>query len=129
MYQHEAKSGWLLDPTFGGSVPLRGSSSPGDTGFLGFLEASDPSLPVDAMVFDHHLQPVRSPFIMHVDPDVLLKTAPKIHVLRQGGGRHQAGSSGRRRRGRPGMYKDLNVISNSFKAVFVNWAIITQYYE
>ena len=82
MYQHEAKSGWLLDPTFGGSVPLRGSSSPGDTGFLEVLEASDPSLPVDAMVSDHHLQPVRSAFIMHVDPDVLLKTAPKIHVLR-----------------------------------------------
>ena len=83
IYQHEEKSGWLLDPTFGGSVPLRGSSSPGDTGFLGFLEASDPSLPVDAMVFDHHLQPVRSAFIMHVDPDVLLKMAPKIHVLRR----------------------------------------------
>jgi len=32
MYQHEAKSGWLLDLTFGGSVPLRGSSSPGDMG-------------------------------------------------------------------------------------------------
>jgi len=129
MYQHEAKSGWLLDPTFGGSVPLRGSSSPGDTGFLEVLEASDPSLPVDAMVSDHHLQPVRSAFIMHVDPDVLLKTAPKIHVLRQGGGRHQAGSSCRRRRGRPGMYKDLNVISNLFKGVFVIWAAITKYYE
>ena len=129
MYQYEEKSGWLLDPTFGGSVPLRGSSSLGDTGFLEVLEASDPSLPVDAMVSDHHLQPVRSAFIMHVDPDVLLKTAPKIHVLRQGGGRRLAGSSGRRRRGRPGMYKDLNVISNSFKDVFVIWAVITKYYE
>ena len=86
-------------------------------------------MPVDAMVSDHHLQPVRSAFIMHVDSDVLLKTVPKIYVLRQGGGRHQAGSSGRRRRGRPGMYKDLNVISNSFKGVFVIWAVITEYYE
>jgi len=129
MYQHEAKSGWLLDPTFGGSIPLQGSSSPSDAGFLEDLEASDPSLPVDAMVSDHHLQPVHSTFIMHVDPDVLLKTAPKNHVLRQGGGRHQARSSGRRRRGRPGMYKDLNVISNLFKGVFVIWAVITKYYE
>ena len=127
MYQHKAKSGWLLDPTFGGSVPLRGSSSPGDTGFLEVLEALDPSLPVDGMVSDHHLQPVRSAFIMHVDPDVLLKTAPKIHVLRQGGGRHQARSSGQRRRERLGVLKDWNVFSILFKGVFALWAVITEY--
>ena len=70
MYQHESKSGWWLDLTFGGSDPLRGSSSSGDVGFLEVLEAADPSLPVDCL-------PVRSAVIQHVDSDVLLKTAPK----------------------------------------------------
>ena len=86
MYQLESKSGWLLDPTFGGSVPLWGSLSPGDVGFPKILEASDPSLPVDCL-------PDRSSFVQHVASDVLLKTAPKNPVLRQGGDRHQAGSS------------------------------------
>ena len=95
-YQHEVDSGWLLVPTSGGSVPFRDSSSLGDLGFLEVLGASDPLLPDDAMVSGHHLQPVRSVFVVHVGSDVLLKTASKIHVLRQGGGRLQAESSGRR---------------------------------
>ena len=74
-YQHEVDSGWLLVPTSGGSVPFRDSSSPGDLGFLEVLGASDPSLPDDAMVSGHHLQPVRSAFVVHVGSDVLLKTA------------------------------------------------------
>lgn len=68
----------------GGSVPLRGCSLPGNVGFLEVLEASDPSLSVDCL-------PVRSAVTHHVDSDVLLKTAPKNHVRRQGGGRHQDG--------------------------------------
>ena len=48
-------------------------------------------------------------------------------VLRQGGGRHQTGSSGRRRRERPGVLKDWNVFSISFKGVFALWAVITEY--
>jgi len=59
---------------------------PGDVGFPEILEASDPSLPVDCL-------PDRSSFVQHVASDVLLKTAPKNLVLRQGGDRHQAGSS------------------------------------
>ena len=120
MYQHESKSGWWLDLTFGGSDPLRGSSSSGDVGFLEVLEAADPSLPVDCL-------PVRSTVIQHVDSDVLLKTVPKNLVLRQGGGRLQAGSSGRQWRERPGMHKDLNVIAISFKGVLVIWDVITKY--
>jgi len=123
-YKHEVDSGWLLVPTSGGSVPFRDSSSLGDLGFLEVLGASDPSLPDDAMVSGHHLQPIRSAFVVHVGSDVLLKTASKIHVLRQGGGRLQAGSSGRRWRRQPGVYKNLNVISLSFKDVFVIWAVI-----
>ena len=84
------------------------------------LDASDPSLPVDCL-------PARSAFQQHVDPDMLLKTAPKKLVLRQGGGRHQAGSSSRRRRERPGVLKDWNVFSISFKGVFALWAVITEY--
>jgi len=68
--QLESASGWLLAPTFGGSVTLLGSSSPGDVGFLEVLDASDPSLPVDCL-------PARSAFQQHVDPDMLFKTAPK----------------------------------------------------
>ena len=74
-YQHEVDSGWLLVPTSGGSVPFRDSSSLGDLGFLEVLGASDPLLPDDAMVSGHHLQPVRSAFVVHVGSDVLLKTA------------------------------------------------------
>ena len=118
-YQHEVDSGWLLVPTFGGSVPFWDSSSLGDLGFLEALGMSDPSLPDNAMVFVHHLQPVHSAFVVHVGSDVLLKTASKIHVLRWGGGWLQAGSSGRRWRRRPGVYKDMNVTSFSFKDVFV----------
>jgi len=95
--------GWLLVPTSGGSVPLLGSLSLGDLGFLVFFGVSDSSLSDDAMVHDHHLQSVRSVFLVHVASDVLLKTVPKIQVLRQEGGRLQAGSSGRRRQGRPGV--------------------------
>jgi len=84
------------------------------------LVASDPSLPVDCL-------PARSAFQLHVDPDMPLKTAPKKLVLRQGGGRHQAGSSGRRRRERPGVLKDWNVFSISFQGVFALWAVITEY--
>lgn len=120
MSQLESDSGWLFAPTFGGSATLLGSSSPGDVGFLEVLDASDPSLPVDCL-------PARSAFQQHVDPDMLLKTAPKKLVLRQGGGRHQAGSSGRRRRERPGVLKDWNVFSISFKGVFALWAVITEY--
>ena len=68
----------MLVPTFGGSATLLGSSTPGNVGFLEVLEASDPSLPVDCL-------PVRSAFQQHVDPDMLLKTAPKNLVIRQGG--------------------------------------------
>ena len=91
-YQHEVDSGWLLVPTSGGSVPFRDSSSLGHLGFLEVLGASDPSLPGDAMVSGHHLQPVYSAFpvhigysvfAVHIGSDVLLKTASKIHVLRQ----------------------------------------------
>ena len=89
-------------------------------GFPELLEAADPSLLVDCLL-------VRSAVIQHVDSDVLLKTAPKINVLRQGGGRHQAGSSGRRRRERPGLHKNLNIISISFKGVLVIWDVITKY--
>ena len=70
MYQHESKSGWWLDPTFGGSDPLRGSSLSGNVGFLEVLEAADLSLPIDCL-------PVCSAVLQHVDSDVLLKTAPK----------------------------------------------------
>ena len=80
-YQHEVDSGWLLVPTFGGSVPFWDSSSLGDLGFLEALGMSDPSLPDNAMVFVHHLQPVHSAFVVHVGSDVLLKTVSKIHVL------------------------------------------------
>ena len=48
-------------------------------------------------------------------------------VLCQGGGRHQAGSSGRRRRERPGVLKNWNVFSILFKGVFALWAVITEY--
>ena len=35
VYQHKKKSGWFSDPTsLGGSIPLRGSSSSGDLGFV-----------------------------------------------------------------------------------------------
>ena len=40
MYQHEVKSSWLLDPTFGGSVSLRGSSSSGGLKLMQVLGAS-----------------------------------------------------------------------------------------
>ena len=66
---------WLLVPTFGGSATLLGSSTPGNVGFLEVLEASDPSLPVDCL-------PVRSAFQQHVNPDTLLKMAPKNLILR-----------------------------------------------
>jgi len=89
-------------------------------GFLEVLEAADPSLPVDCL-------PVRSAVIQHVDSDVLLKTVPKNLVLRQGGGRLQAGSSGRQWRERPRMHKSLNVIAISFKGVLVIWDVITKY--
>jgi len=49
MYQLESKTGWLLDPTFGGSVPFWGSLSLGDVGFPEILEVSDPSLHVDCL--------------------------------------------------------------------------------
>jgi hypothetical protein len=39
------------------------------------------------------------------------------------------GSSGRRGRERPGMHKDFNVISISFKGVLARRAVITKYYE
>jgi len=120
MSQLESDSGWLLVRTFGGSVTLLGSSSPGDVGFLEVLDASDPSLPVDCL-------PARSAFQQHVVPDMPLQTAPKKLVLRQGGGRHQAGSSGRRRRERPGVLKDWNVLTFSFKDVLALWAVITEY--
>ncbi|CAN6346342.1 unnamed protein product [Urochloa humidicola] len=128
-YQHEEDSGWLLHPTSGGSVPLRSSSSPGNLGFLEVLEASDSSLPDDAMVFDHHVQPVRSTVIMHVISICCSRRRQKNYVPRQGGGRHQAGSSGRRWRERPGLYKDLNVTLFSFKGVHVLWVVITRYNE
>ena len=80
-YQYEVDSGWLLVPTSGGSVPFQNSSSLGDLGFLEALGMSDPSLPDNAMVFVHHLQPVHSAFVVHVGSDVLLKTVSKIHVL------------------------------------------------
>ena len=112
--------GWLLDPTF--SVPLPGCSLPGDVGFLEVLEASDLSLPVNCL-------PVRSMVIQHVDSNMLLKTAPKNHVRCQGGGRHQDGSSSRQGRERPGMHKDFNVISISFKGVLARRVVITKYYE
>ena len=98
-------------------------------GFLEVLEALDSSLPIDAMDSDHHFQPIRSAFIVHVFSDVLFKMAPKVHILLQGGGRHQARSSDRQRRGQPGMYKDLKVISISLKGVFVFWAVITKCYK
>ena len=121
IYQHEENSGWLLVSTSSGFVLLRGSSSLGDLGFPAFLRASDPLLPDDAMVSDHHLQPIRSAFLVHVASDVLHKTAQKIHVLHQEGGRLRARCSGRWRQGQPGLYKDLNIIYFSFEGVFVNW--------
>jgi len=81
MYQHKAKLSWLLDPIFVGSVPLQNSSSFGNLGVLEALEASDPSLPDDGMVSDHHVNRFVQHFIVHVDFNMLLKTAPKIHIL------------------------------------------------
>ncbi|CAN6214573.1 unnamed protein product [Urochloa humidicola] len=129
VYQHERKSGWLLDSTFGGSTPLRGPLSSGDLESM-TVEASDSSLLGNEMVDDHLPRPARSAVKKHVDVGVLHKTASKINVLRQGGGRLQAGCSDRRRRGRPGgMYKDLNVIYFSSKGVLVKWNVITNCYQ
>jgi len=85
VYQHEVKSGWCLVPTyFGGSVPLQGTSSSGDLGFLAVLEASESSLSGDVMVNGHLLQPGRSVSTKHVRSDVLLKTATKKCVSSPG---------------------------------------------
>jgi len=119
MSQLESDSGWLFAPTFGGSATLLGSSSPGDVGFLEVLDASDPSLPVDCL-------PARSAFQQHVDPDMLLKTAPKTC---SSPGRWSASSWELRPPAArtTGSAKDWNVFSISFKGVFALWAVITEY--
>jgi hypothetical protein len=51
VYQLEVKSGWSSVPTcFCGSVPLQGDLSSSELGFLSFFEASDSSLPGDAIL-------------------------------------------------------------------------------
>jgi hypothetical protein len=52
-------------------------SSSDELGFLLVFEASDSSLPGDAMVNGHLLRPGCSAFIVHVGYDMLLKTATK----------------------------------------------------
>jgi hypothetical protein len=72
--------GWILAPTlFGGSAPLRGSSSSDVPGDLS-LGASDLLKFGDEMVDDHHFQPGRSASTKQVDVGVLHKTASKISV-------------------------------------------------
>ena len=81
VYQHEVKLGWSSVPTcFGGSIPLQGDSSSSKLGFLSIFEASDSSLPGDAMVSGHLLWLGRSALIVHVGYDMLLKTATKNYV-------------------------------------------------
>lgn len=88
LYQYEVKSGWFLDPTnFGGSVPLHGESSSNDVGWLPVLVVPNSSMPSDAMVKNHLFQLGRSAFKVRVGLDMLLKTATKDYVLRQGGDR------------------------------------------
>jgi hypothetical protein len=121
------KSGWFLDPTnFGGSVPLHGESSSDDVGWLPVLVVPNSSMPSDAMVKNHLFQLGRSAFKVRVRFDILLKTATKDYILRQGGDRLR---SGRRRRQRAGgYYKDLDVISFSFEGVLISWTVITKVY-
>ena len=49
---------------------------------MSVFEASDSSLPGNAMVNGHLFRPGRSAFIVHVGYDMLLKTATKIVFLR-----------------------------------------------
>jgi hypothetical protein len=81
------KSGWSSVLTcFDGSVPLQGDLSSDKLGFRSFFEASDSSLPGDAI-----LRSGRSAFIVHVGYDMLLKTATKNCVSSLG--RRSASSS------------------------------------
>ena len=101
---------WLSSPS--GFFVARQCGVPGGPWGVGFLVAywCDgfwPSSSADS--FSVH----SVAFIVYVFSDVLFKMAPKVHILLQGGGRHQARSSDRQRRGQPGMYKDLKVISIS----------------
>lgn len=79
-YQLVEMPGWILAPTlFGGSAPLRGSSSSDVPGDLN-LEASDLLEFDDGMVDDHRFQPGRSASTKQVNIGVLYKTASKISV-------------------------------------------------
>jgi hypothetical protein len=73
-YQCEMKSGWLVTTCFGGSVPLRVSSSSGELERLAFLRASGSSKPDDVMAVGHFLWPDRSTTTKYVEFDTLLKT-------------------------------------------------------
>ena len=68
----------VLPTCFGGTVPLLGTSSFGDSGLLAVLEASDSSSSGDEMA--DLVQPGRSASTRHVESDVLLKTASKNRV-------------------------------------------------
>ena len=68
----------VLPTCFGGTVPLLGTSSFGDSGLLAVLEASDSSSSGDAMA--DLVQPGRSASTRHVESDVLLKTASKTFI-------------------------------------------------
>jgi hypothetical protein len=62
-FQLNEKSGWFLVSTFfGGSAPLRGSSSSGELGAL-VLVVSDSSVFDDVMAVGHLFQPGRSAVI------------------------------------------------------------------
>jgi hypothetical protein len=65
--------------TFGGSAPLRSSSSSSEPGAL-VLVASDSSVFDDTMADGHLFQPGRSAVIKQVGVDVLHKTATKNYV-------------------------------------------------
>ena len=99
-YKDEMKSDWFSDPTsFGGSIPLWGSSSFDNLWFL-VLEVVESSMSGDALVYGQLLQPVRSASTTHIGRRL------KAMFLHQRGSRLQDVFSDRRLGGRLGAYKD-----------------------
>ena len=81
MYQHESKSGWWLDPTFGGSDPFRGSRHMAMWGFRSSLRRR---IPRCLSIVCWFVQRLYSMSILMC----YSRRCQKNLVLRQGGGRH-----------------------------------------